>query len=42
MSVEVISDNLLSLMMKDIECAAFFSLTLDESIDLTDIAELVV
>ena len=40
--VEVISDNILSQLLKDIESAAFFSLALDESTDRTDIAQLAV
>jgi len=40
--VEVISDNILSQLLKDIETAALFSLALDELTDLTDIAQLVV
>jgi len=39
---EVISDNILSQLLKDIESAAFFSLASDESTDRTDIAQLVV
>ena len=40
--IEVISDNILSQLLKDIESAAFSSLALDESTDRTDIAHLVV
>jgi len=40
--VEVISDNILSQLLKDIESAALFSLALDESTDRTDIGQLVV
>jgi len=40
--VEVISDNISSQLLKDIESAALFSLALDESTDRTDIGQLVV
>lgn len=40
--VEVISDDLLSQLLKDIENAEYFSLALDESTNSTDIAQLIV
>lgn len=40
--VELMSDDLFSQLLKDIESSEYFSLTLDESTDSTDVAQLAV